>query len=71
MELTFTLECVSTVEALIGLADLSNRKLIEFIRNFYHRISEVHEMLMQYVLHAIQEIYYKVCGKCDLHNLIF
>ncbi|KMQ92675.1 heat repeat-containing protein 5b [Lasius niger] len=25
MELTFTLECVSTVEALIGLADLSNR----------------------------------------------
>jgi hypothetical protein len=27
MELTFTLECISTVEALIGLADLSNRKL--------------------------------------------
>ncbi|KAG5327693.1 HTR5B protein, partial [Pseudoatta argentina] len=25
MELTFTLECISTVEALIGLADLSNR----------------------------------------------
>lgn len=25
LELSFTLECVSTVEALIGLADLSNR----------------------------------------------
>lgn len=26
MELTFTLECISTVEVLIGLADLPNRK---------------------------------------------
>lgn len=28
MELTFTLECITTVEALIGLADVSNRKLL-------------------------------------------
>lgn len=27
MELTFTLECISTVEALIGLVDFPNRKL--------------------------------------------
>lgn len=29
MELTFTLECISTVETLIGLADLPNRKSTE------------------------------------------
>ncbi|XP_014481449.1 PREDICTED: HEAT repeat-containing protein 5B isoform X3 [Dinoponera quadriceps] len=32
MELTFTLECVSTVEALIGLADLPNRDLLQGIQ---------------------------------------
>ncbi|XP_070152954.1 HEAT repeat-containing protein 5B isoform X1 [Polyergus mexicanus] len=32
MELTFTLECISTVEALIGLADLSNRDLLQGIQ---------------------------------------
>lgn len=35
MDLTFTLECISTVEALIGLADLSNRKL------FYLNLEEI------------------------------